>query len=66
MTTVHFTTENPRHFICDSKGELYEVSEEIAITYEALHPATTVHVDHVDEDTNTIWFHGPLPKEVQA
>ena len=61
-----FVTYPARHFLSDSKGDLYQVSEEIAENYAQLHPRSTAIVDHVDTKTNTIWFTNPLPKEVKV
>ena len=56
----------PRHFLMDSKGDLFEVSEELAEQYAKAHSRGTITVDHIDKKTNTIWFSSPLPKEVKV
>ena len=63
---IHFTSEDPRNFLVDSKGDLYEVSEELAEMHKNLHPSAIATVDHIDKETKTIWFTSPLPKEVKA
>lgn len=59
MSTVHFQSERPRHFLTDSRGDMYEVSEEIAVNYASMFPKNSVQVDHVDPETNTVWFSSP-------
>ena len=66
MSKIFFADRETRHFISDSKGDLYEVSKEIADKYAALNPHQTAVIDRVDKETNTIWFTSPLPKEVKA
>ena len=66
MSKIHLKSENPRHFLSDSSGDLYEVSKEIADQYAKFCPRTTATVDRVDVENKTIWFTNPLPKEVKA
>ena len=66
MSQIFMTSGDPRHFLMDSKGDLYEVSEELAQQFAEARPSAAIVVDHVDPKTNTIWFKNPLPKEVTA
>ena len=66
MSKIYLKSDDPRHFLCDSKGDLYEVSAELADAYAASHPRMTATVDRIDAATNTIWFSNPVPKEVKA
>ena len=66
MSTIYFKSHDPKHFLIDSKGGLYEVSEEIAEAHKKVNPKSTATVSHIDKDTNTIWFSSPLPPEVKA
>ena len=59
-------SQDPRHFLVDSKGDMYEVSKEIADAYALVHSRATATVDHVNPKTKTIYFSTPLPKEVKA
>lgn len=66
MSKIYLTSENPRHFLVDSKGDLYEVSKGLAEVHAKLRTRSIATVDHIDKETNTIWFSSPLPKEVEA
>jgi hypothetical protein len=66
MSMIHFANQETRHFLIDSKGDLYEVSKEIAEKHSQIHPKETAVVSSIDEKTNTIWFESPLPKSVRA
>ena len=66
MSRIFMKSEVPHHFLVDSKGDMYEVSEELAELHKTLHPSHMVTVDHIDKATNTIYFSSPLPKEVSA
>jgi hypothetical protein len=66
LSKIFLKDEDPQWFLMDSKGDLYQVSEEIAKRNSDIHPHGTAVVDHVDTKTNTIWFSNPLPKEVKA
>jgi len=66
MSQIFMKSANPLHFLVDSKGDMYEVSAELAELHKDLHPSHIATVDHIDKATNTIWFSSPLPKEVNA
>lgn len=66
MSRIFLKSETPTHFLVDDKGDLYQVSEFLAEQHKALHPRTTVAVDHIDKETNTIWFSAPLPAKVKV
>jgi hypothetical protein len=66
MSRILFKSEDPRHFLVDSKGDMYEISEELATMHADLHPRSIATVDHIDKETKTIWFTSPLPPEVKA
>ena len=66
MSNIFLASQEPHYFLTDSKGDLYEVSEEIAKRHESRDPQFVAVIDHVDTETNTIWFTSPLPKEVKA
>ena len=63
---MRLSDQSTQHFISDSKGDLYQVSEEIANKYAALNPQEVAVVDHIDKETNTIWFTSPIPERVNA
>lgn len=64
MSKIYFRSESPMHFLVDSKGDLYEVSEELAKRHADLHPSSKAVVERIDEKTNTIYFTSPLPESV--
>ena len=66
MSRIFFKSEDPQHFLVDSKGDMYEVSEEFAAIHADLHPRSIATVDHIDKEAKTIWFTSPLPAEVKA
>jgi hypothetical protein len=66
MSRIFFKSEDPQHFLVDSKGDMYEVSEELAAIHADLHPRSIATVDHIDKEAKTIWFTSPLPAEVKA
>ena len=66
MSSIFFADHDTHHFITDSKGDLYQVSKEIADKYATLYPKSVAVVQSVDKESNTIWFASPLPNEVKA
>ena len=64
MSKIYLTSQEPHHFLMDSKGDLYEVSEEIAQRHSE--PTCVMVVDHVDADTNTIYFSSPSSEKAAA
>jgi hypothetical protein len=61
-----FVDQPEQHFLMDSKGDLYQVSEELAEAHAKLYPQSTAVVSEVDTKTNTIYFTSPLPAKVKA
>lgn len=66
MSVIHLKDEEPTHFLVDSKGDIYQVSKEIADAYALVRPRMSATIDHIDTATNTIWFGTPLPSEVKV
>ena len=64
MSNIFLHDEEPQHFLMDSKGDLYQVSEELAKEHSV--SRGTVTVSRIDKETNTIYFCSPLPDEVKA
>lgn len=62
MSVVHLTTHDPKHFLVDSSGDMWEVSKEIAKFF----PRASATVESIDIPNKTIYFSSPLPKEVKA
>lgn len=66
MSKVFLKSDDPRHFLVDSNGDMYEVSKEIADLYATIRPRHSATIDHVDVETNTIWLTSALPDKVKA